>query len=106
MVKLKLAKNRLATADTRRVSVGPKIADDIYSTPEYQAWRNKVIERVGRRCEDPDCADPARPGRRFADHIVELRDGGAPFDLANGRCLCGACHTRKTMIERAKRRLA
>jgi 5-methylcytosine-specific restriction enzyme A len=39
----------------------------------------------------------------FADHVVELRDGGSPFDLANGRCLCGAHHTRKTNEARAKR---
>ena len=35
--------------------------------------------------------------RLFADHIVELRDGGNPFELANGQALCGSCHTIKTM---------
>jgi hypothetical protein len=39
----------------------------------------------------------------FADHIREIGDGGAPFDLANGQCLCGAHHTRKTTATRAKR---
>jgi nitrite reductase/ring-hydroxylating ferredoxin subunit len=39
----------------------------------------------------------------FADHIVEVKDGGAKFDLANGQCLCGSCHTRKTAAARAQR---
>ena len=39
----------------------------------------------------------------FADHIVELKDGGAPYDLNNGQCLCGSCHTRKTVAERVRR---
>lgn len=41
--------------------------------------------------------------RLFADHIVELKDGGAPFDVANGQALCGAHHTLKTAAERQKR---
>jgi hypothetical protein len=39
----------------------------------------------------------------FADHIVELKDGGAAFDVANGQCLCGSHHTLKTNAERARR---
>jgi hypothetical protein len=32
-----------------------------------------------------------------------LRDGGAPFDLNNGRCLCASHHELKTMAARTKR---
>ena len=39
----------------------------------------------------------------FADHITEIRDGGDPFDPANGQCLCGRCHTLKTNAARAAR---
>ncbi len=39
----------------------------------------------------------------FADHIKEMQDGGAKLDPANGRCLCGCHHTKKTIQERAKR---
>lgn len=39
----------------------------------------------------------------FADHIVERRDGGALHDLANGQCLCGRCHSRKTIAVRSRR---
>lgn len=107
MVKLKLAGNRLATVDARRVLRAPKIADDIYSTPEYAAWRTIVVDRAHGYCQDPECDTPHRkPSRLFADHVVELRDGGAPFDPTNGLARCGSCHTRKTLVERAKRRLA
>jgi uncharacterized protein YfaQ (DUF2300 family) len=44
--------------------------------------------------------------RMFADHVVEIRDGGAPFDTANGQCLCGSHHTLKTNAERDKRTIA
>lgn len=39
----------------------------------------------------------------FADHIKEVRDGGAPYDLMNGQCLCGRHHTIKTTQARAAR---
>lgn len=58
-----------------------------------------IIAERGRRCEA--CG---RSGTRiFGDHIIELRDGGAPLDPSNIRCLCGSCHTRKTVAARADR---
>lgn len=39
----------------------------------------------------------------FADHIRELKDDGAPLDVANGQCLCGSHHTTKTNQARAAR---
>jgi hypothetical protein len=41
--------------------------------------------------------------RLCADHIVELKDGGAALDVANGQCLCVPCNTRKGIAARAKR---
>ena len=38
----------------------------------------------------------------IVDHRVELKDGGAPLDRANVWVLCGSCHTRKTLAERAE----
>ena len=70
-----------------------------YQSDEHIAWRNTVIARAGRHCER--CG--ATGVRLFADHIVELTDGGHPFDLANGQALCGSCHTNKTNAERIKR---
>lgn len=79
----------------------PKQRADIYGTAGHVAWSKRVIARAGRRCEK--CG--ATHGRMYADHMIELRDGGLPFDVRNGWCLCASCHTTKTMIERAKRAL-
>jgi hypothetical protein len=38
-----------------------------------------------------------------ADHIVELKDGGAPLDPANVLLLCRPCHARKTNQARDER---
>jgi 5-methylcytosine-specific restriction endonuclease McrA len=65
---------------------------------EYQVFRSTVLLRAGYQCER--CG--ARGNRLFADHIVEVADGGAN-DPSNGQCLCGACHNTKTNNEKIKR---
>lgn len=92
---------RLAVLDTRTAKPPPKTADPHYLTAEHRAWRQAVIARAGGRCQAPGCGRAER--RMFADHIVELRDGGAPHDPKNGQCLCGSCHTAKTAARRAAR---
>ena len=98
---------RLPTFDTRRVAPPPKVAEPLYSTPEYRAWRDAVIDRAGGRCEALTargrCHKARSRHRMFADHKVEVRDGGAKFDVANGQCLCGSHHTAKTARARAAR---
>ena len=90
---------RLATISTRIVAPAPKTADPHYQSAEHRAWRTEVLRRAAHRCQD--CG---RTGTRlFADHVIELRDGGPPTDPANGRALCGACHTKKTAQSRAQR---
>src|SRR5215469_43804 len=92
----------IAPIDIRSAKTPPKEADPHYLTPEHQAWRDEVIRRAGGRCQDVRCKTPHRIGvRLFADHVVELKDGGAPLDLANGLARCGSCHTRKTAEARA-----
>jgi hypothetical protein len=84
-----------------------KRADALYLTYAYEVWRKAVVFRAGHRCQAMDggrrCSKAAPQHRMFADHIVELQDGGAPFDPANGQCLCGAHHTAKTVMVRALR---
>ena len=92
----------LVARQAPRIGVA-KVTDPHYLTAEHQAWRAAVIARAGGRCQDPACIGTAASARLFADHIRELRDGGAALDLANGRALCGACHTRKTLAARARR---
>jgi 5-methylcytosine-specific restriction enzyme A len=100
-MKLATLGSRVVTLDLRTVAPAPKRADSIYSTPQFKAWRAIVINRAHRRCQAPGCG--RREARMFADHIVELSDDGAPFDPANGQCLCGSCHTRKTHAARLQR---
>jgi len=95
------------TLNTSTTRLPPRQMDPVYNTPEFQAWRAQVVERAGYRCEAIDnghrCSK-ARPDHRlYADHIIELRDGGQPFDLNNGRCLCASHHEIKTIEARARR---
>ena len=39
----------------------------------------------------------------LVDHIVEIKDGGAPLDMANLQSVCQRCHNKKTAQEHAKR---
>lgn len=96
---MKTVGSRLTSRPPMRLSVPPKVADPHYSTPEHRAWRAEVIRRSGGACADCQTAGK----RLYADHVVELRDGGAPFNPANGAARCGACHTRKTAAARAAR---
>lgn len=105
---IRTARTHLRTVDTRRLKPPAKVADSIYSTPEFKQWRAIVMERAGSRCEamvdGRRCLKAAPRHRMFADHKVEIRDGGAPFDPDNGQCLCGSHHSTKTAAARAARR--
>lgn len=96
---ISMARPRLASADLRTARQPVKRAASHYRTPEHQDWRAAVIRRAGGVCQ----ACGRTGSRLFADHIVELKDGGAATDLANGQALCGSCHTTKTARERAAR---
>lgn len=95
---MKIIDRRLATLDRRTVRPREKVADAIYNSPEHKAWALAVKERARWACED--CGSR---GRLYADHIVELQDGGLPFDVNNGAARCASCHQLKTARERAKR---
>jgi hypothetical protein len=82
----------------------------LYQTVAYREWRGVVIANAGGQCEateaGPRCTKAQPRHRMFADHIVEVRDGGSLFDPGNGQCLCGSHHTAKTAAARAMRRFA
>ena len=99
--RIKALAPRLAALDARTAKPAQPITKPIYLSAEHRAWRAAVLNKAGHRCQYPGCG---RSGiRLFADHIVELSDGGAPSDPANGQALCGSHHTLKTAAERAKR---
>jgi 5-methylcytosine-specific restriction enzyme A len=98
---IRAAAPRIATKAQRLAT--QKVAAPIYGTDAYREWRRAVIHRANGACEGPACANPFAPGRRYADHKVELKDDGAPFDVSNGQALCAVCHQRKTLEARARR---
>lgn len=106
--KLATLRPALGRFDGRRVQSPPKVVEAFYQTVEYREWREAVIARAGRRCEAVEnggrCWKAEPRHRMFADHIVERKDGGAPFDPGNGQCLCGAHHSLKTAEAKAARR--
>jgi 5-methylcytosine-specific restriction enzyme A len=104
---MKTLRPMIRQLDARAVKPAPKAADAIYLTAEHRSWRAKVIARAGGRCQAVEhgqrCRKAAPEHRMFADHIREVSDGGLALDVANGQCLCGSHHTRKTAAARARR---
>lgn len=80
-----------------------KRADPHYGTPEHRTWSAEVIRRAGARCQWPGCTKAAPDHRMVADHIREVRDGGALLDLTNGQCLCVQHNTLKGIAARRAR---
>lgn len=103
MARLGTLKPLLKAAEYRTVIPPAKRPDAELQTAEHRAWRKQVLDRAHWRCED--CGKQGGRGgvTLYADHVVERRDGGALLDVNNGRCLCAACHGKKTMAERARR---
>lgn len=69
----------------------------------YQ-WRKL---RLGFVAQNPLCLHCEQYGIITAgyivDHIVEIEDGGAIFDINNLQHLCKSCHNAKTAREKIKR---
>src|SRR5262245_36475576 len=109
MPKLRSLAPKVRTLNDLPVRLPQKQADPIYNTPEYKAWRTYVVGRAGYRCEARvsgvgDRCERAGPEHRlFCGHIVEISDGGDPFDVSNGQVLCSSHHNMITNAARAKR---
>ncbi len=80
-----------------------KVGDPFYASKPWRALMAELFRERGYRCEDPTCKGGAPSRKIYGDHIVELRDGGAPLDKRNVLLRCASCHGRKTAAERAKR---
>ncbi len=102
--RLTMVRPTLGRNDGRTVKLPPKTVDPYYQSRGHRDWAEKVYIRAGYKCED--CGRSKADGvRLYADHVKELKDGGDLDNPLNGRALCGACHSRKTYIERARRAL-
>ena len=99
MARIRMMRPLIPTMDVRRVKPPPKKADPIYDTPQWRALRKQVFEEAGGICQRRGCGKAGR----YVDHIVELRDGGKPFDRAGLELLCPSHHVAKTAAARAAR---
>lgn len=64
---------------------------------EHEAWRKTVLTRDHWTCQinGPTCTRRAK----IADHITNVKAGGARYDPNNGQAACQPCHTAKTQQE-------
>ncbi len=103
---MKYSQPRINTINKRRIGNNyKKYREPFYVSLDWKDFSTRIIRKRGRRCEQ--CgriySEQGKPIRAFVDHIIELKDGGKPFDEQNVQVLCGSCHTTKTMTERSRR---
>lgn len=104
----KCAKDGCETRGTTRYCPGHAIhwakGASRTGTAEHKAWRKTVLNRDHWRCQirGVSCLGKATQ----ADHIVNVKAGGAEFDPANGQGVCEPCHQTKSLREAAEGRRA
>ena len=78
-----------------------KTVKAFYSTARWGRVRKIQLgrESMCRHCRERGVLVEAS----HVDHIVEIADGGDPWDLDNLQSLCKSCHTRKTNHSRISR---
>jgi 5-methylcytosine-specific restriction enzyme A len=108
MPKLRSLPSLVTVRDTSTTPLAPKAKDHVYTTPQFRQWRAMVVARAGGRCEYHDhhghrCSKAWPEHRMYADHVVEIKDGGLLFDINNGQCLCAHHHEVKTIEARRRR---
>jgi 5-methylcytosine-specific restriction enzyme A len=66
----------------------------------WRVVRQQVLERDAHRCQlrFPGCLGRADE----VDHLLDVRLGGALYDEANCRSVCGPCHRRRSNRNRRK----
>lgn len=78
--------------------------DPRYNLQRWKQVRARAIAMYGRRCAVTGCtSDMTRPRMTHVDHIVEVQDGGAFWDINNVQVVCYAHHTSKTFDMAARR---
>lgn len=98
--RLKAVSSRINPAKPRLGAAGKRV-DPFYATRDWTELAARVKAARGGRCEMPGCETPG--DRVAADHVREIRDGGAPLDAGNIRLLCHRHHMQKTAAVRAAR---
>ncbi len=98
MPKLPMRNQRVPAKDRRRAPPPPKKAEPFYGSAEWQEVRERLKAQRGERCET--CGNR---GRVILHHIVERKDGGAPFAPSNLIFQCDPCHGKVTAANRSLR---
>lgn len=103
--RLQFLQSPLKTLDTRTARTEPKRADAFYLSQQWRTLVASIIAERGRRCEQcgKSAGQDGGPLRLVADHVIEIKDGGAPLDPGNIRLLDYQCHAVKTQRARAER---
>ncbi len=74
-----------------------KEADKFYHSRAWKRVRGLQLSKY------PLCVECRRPAM-IADHIIEIRDGGAKLSLDNLQSMCISCHNAKTAQQKIQRR--
>lgn len=76
--------------------------DEVYNTTRWRLIRDLRLKASCGLCDM--CRENGIIAKAdVVDHIIEIKDGGEPFDLRNTQSLCHYHHNKKTAKERKKR---
>lgn len=74
-----------------------ELSRTFYKTAIWKATREKKLHI------NPFCEECQKIGKfikgKIVDHIIPIKQGGAPYDLENLQTLCWSCHSRKSIEE-------
>lgn len=85
-----------------RPSREPKSVDPFYVSVRWRRFRDWYL---GKHPLCEQCKSEGRLVRAdMVDHVIELKDGGAPLSEDNAQSLCFHCHNVKTADVRDKRK--
>jgi 5-methylcytosine-specific restriction endonuclease McrA len=95
-----------ATYKIRRRETRPNAAARGYCDARHKAWRIAVLNRDNWQCQA--CGRVCgRKREAHADHIIPVAERpDLRYEVANGRCLCDSCHSRRTSSDRACARIS
>lgn len=86
-----------------------QVSAKIYDSTKRDSELNKFYQSKGWKhirdrqlMKNPLCVECGRPAK-IADHIKEIKDGGAKLSLDNLQSMCVSCHNTKTAKERKDR---
>jgi len=92
----------IADKEYNKTKRDTKTHKEVYNTRRWRKVRELALKRDGGLCQM--CLAEGRIVKAdVVDHIVEIKDGGAAYDLDNLQSLCHSCHNKKTAQERKYR---